>query len=207
MQTLKDFFSQMLQSVPTKRTLVQEYITTSKFSQDYILQLKSLFSALNALPKNDEDKFILYLDEEKKEQLVIDLSYELKELKQDLLFMNYGFAALWASFQQKHLGYFDKEVIELKEFLHGKRFRNFITDRDGTINNYCARYVTSVQSVYNALLLTFFINAAAQNSIILTSAPLQNTGLMELSILPDKTFVYAASKGREFIDLQGKYFD
>ena len=52
-------------------------------------------------------------------------------------------------------------------------FHNLITDRDGTINNYCGRYKSSVQSAYNSIFLSRFATDCCQNSIILTAAPLQ----------------------------------
>jgi hypothetical protein len=38
---------------------------------------------------------------------------------------------------------------------------------------------------------------------VITSAPLQDIGIVDVSTVPDKVIVYAASKGREFIDLSG----
>ena len=87
--------------------------------------------------------------------------------------------------------------------LKGKSFNCFITDRDGTINNYCGRYRTSVQSVYNALFLARFALNTTTNPIIITSAPLEDPGIVDVSGLPGQTVIYAASKGREFIDLSG----
>ena len=36
---------------------------------------------------------------------------------------------------------------------------------------------------------------------MMTSAPLKDIGIVDVSVTPDKTMIYAASKGREFIDL------
>lgn len=74
----------------------------------------------------------------------------------------------------------------------------FITDRDGTVVNYCSRYRASVQPAYNALFLARFAGAAAGHSVILSSAPLESGGLVDVSTVPDDLFVYAGSKGREY---------
>ena len=39
--------------------------------------------------------------------------------------------------------------------------------------------------------------------MVITSAPLKDQGIVDVSVNPEKTIVYAASKGWEFIDLQG----
>jgi hypothetical protein len=38
---------------------------------------------------------------------------------------------------------------------------------------------------------------------MITSAPLKDIGIMDVSTIPEKVIVYAASKGREFVDLSG----
>jgi len=85
-----------------------------------------------------------------------------------------------------------------------KPFRNFIADRDGTTNNYCDRYASSVQSAYNAAWLCHFARHCVDNSVIITAAPLGGRpsaeGLIELSVSPRGTFTYAGSKGREYFD-------
>jgi hypothetical protein len=83
-------------------------------------------------------------------------------------------------------------------------FKAFLTDRDGTVNNYCGRYISSVQSVYNAVFLTRFATTAAENSVILTSAPLDNIGLVDISVSPTRVFIYAGSKGREYFNTEGQ---
>jgi hypothetical protein len=60
-----------------------------------------------------------------------------------------------------------------------------------------------VQSIYNAVYLTRFAQKATSHPIIITSAPLKDIGIVDVSTIPDKVMIYAASKGREFIDLAG----
>lgn len=83
-------------------------------------------------------------------------------------------------------------------------FRNFITDRDGTTNNYCDRYASGVQSAWNAAWLGFFARTCAENALFITAAPLGGRpsaeGLMELSVNAPGVFTYTGSKGREYFD-------
>jgi len=84
-------------------------------------------------------------------------------------------------------------------------FRNLITDRDGTVNNYCDRYSSSIQSAYNAAWLSHFARHCTENALFVTAAPLGGRpsaeGLMELSVAPRGEFTYTGSKGREYFDL------
>jgi hypothetical protein len=57
--------------------------------------------------------------------------------------------------------------------------------------------------VYNAVFLARFVMNNVSNPIIITSAPLKGPGLIDVCTLPQQTVIYAASKGREFIDLTG----
>lgn len=81
-----------------------------------------------------------------------------------------------------------------------KAFRLFVTDRDGTVVNYCGRYASSVQAAYNAVWLTRFAVACADASVVLTAAPLSRPGLLDVTTLPAGVFVFGASGGREYVD-------
>jgi hypothetical protein len=53
------------------------------------------------------------------------------------------------------------------------------------------------------LFLTSFARSWAQNTVILTSAPLEDGGLLDISIDPSNIFIFAGSKGREYINTAG----
>lgn len=73
-----------------------------------------------------------------------------------------------------------------------------MSDRDGTVNNYCGRYLSSVQSVYNSVFLTRYAVKKVTNGTILTSAPMENMGLVDIATTSrEGVFIYAGSKGRE----------
>ncbi len=133
----------------------------------------------------------------------LNMDYEINELQKDIFFLKRG-----ENDFKKYLGKlhktFDTEVNNGVNKMKNIAFKNFITDRDGTINNYCSRYVTSVQPAYNAVFLTGFVKKyCIEKPIILTSAPLDNTGIVDISVNPEAVFIYAGSKGREYIDKCG----
>ncbi|MGE4469116.1 MAG: trehalose 6-phosphate synthase [Desulfovibrio sp.] len=132
----------------------------------------------------------------------LDLGYELGELEKDLLYLRQGEAALLAYLDELQPG-FSAETALAADTLRGLRFRAWITDRDGTTNNYCGRYNSSIQSVYNAVFLSRYARANVGRSVFITSAPLQDPGIVNVSVNPGKSFIYAASKGRECLDLEG----
>lgn len=139
------------------------------------------------------------------DKISIDLSYEVEELKKDIEFL-YSDNKLNELLVILHPT-FENDVNSLCEWLQGKKVRNFITDRDGTVNNYCGRYNTSVQSVYNSVFLTNYARTV-KNSVILTSAPLLNKGIVDISINPQGIFHYAGSKGRQYLsnsNIYGEY--
>jgi hypothetical protein len=131
------------------------------------------------------------------------LSYETTELQRDIRFLTEGEAALAADLTAAHPGFEDR-VREGIEFLSGVRFRNLFSDRDGTVNNYCARYNTSVQSAYNALFITRYVKTQVTNGVILTSAPLADVGIIDMSAMPEGAVILGGSKGREMEDTRGR---
>jgi hypothetical protein len=49
-----------------------------------------------------------------------------------------------------------------------------------------------------------FAEECVNNSVILTSAPLEQGGLVDITTIPDRTVINAGSKGREYRDLNGE---
>lgn len=67
----------------------------------------------------------------------------------------------------------------------------WVTDRDGTINNYCGRYMSSTQAAYNAICCARFAAICCSRSIVLTSAPLTSPGYVDVSVVPRGLFAVA----------------
>jgi len=159
------------------------------------------------------------------------LQYEKNELIRDITFLNDGEEMLLDMLREQHdrqISVADEwvesemlswaESIQRATFaMHGaleascvnggaraSRFKNLITDRDGTTNNYCDRYASSVQSFYNAAWLSEFARRCTDNTVLLTAAPLGGRpdaeGLLELCTMPQGLVTFAGSKGREYWD-------
>jgi len=199
-QTLKRFYELMESTVEVRRRMVLRYLDKGTVQNDDVSYLRQVLETLEAVPVTDEGKRVLMLEGDR--GIEVDIGYETGELLKDILFFEKGedeFAAYVESIHPGFADFVDRGV----SFLADKHFTSFVTDRDGTVNNYCGRYRSSIQSAYNAVFLTRFIRNCTNNSMIITSAPLQNPGIVTLSVMPPGTFVYAASKAREFVDRDG----
>ena len=136
--------------------------------------------------------------------------YERTELRRDALLAAEGFDAIIDETSESHGGSTPVEALRahggstlaeaemLAESLCGRRFDRFITDRDGTVNGYCARYATAVQPAWAAHCLTRFVEGCCGRSVMLTAGPLRGPGIVDLSTMPSDAMVLAASKGREY---------
>jgi hypothetical protein len=198
--TINDFNRLMFWSVQIRRAIAGSMIQSMKFSQSYKQELQYLYDTLKALPHKDN----LYTFTQNGEEIGFDLSYELQELEKDITFLNHVPDSFLYYVYQMNRNNIKDEVKQGMTFLRDLNFNSFITDRDGTVNNYCGRYLSSVQSVYNAYFLSGFALLKCRNSVILTSAPLENIGLLDVSVNPPMIFHYAGSKGREYMDIHGR---
>eukprot|EP01012_Entosiphon_sulcatum_P023529 TRINITY_DN2859_c0_g1_i3.p1 TRINITY_DN2859_c0_g1~~TRINITY_DN2859_c0_g1_i3.p1 ORF type:complete len:1522 (+),score=289.37 TRINITY_DN2859_c0_g1_i3:34-4566(+) len=201
-RTLKHFYQLMRRTKYVRQGLVTGYVQSKRITtKNEINLLRHILTALRNAPQEDGVARLL-LDDSGRNRVKVNFSYEVSELEKDLFFLE--------NTEEQFVGYlrrlhpdFDRYVDEGVRILGGIQFRNFLTDRDGTTNNYCGRYNSSIQSIYNAIWLTRFAKACTTNACFITSAPLMNPGIVDVSTLPDHLFVFAASKGREFIDVNG----
>ncbi len=197
--TLRSLYDLMEKTRSVRATIVNQMLSLKSCE---LKQIHNLKNALASLKQCSQADYKANLTIEGSTSIQVDLLYEITELKKDIFYLENGEEQFLSYLESHHLD-FSSHVQNAVKQLNGKRFNCFITDRDGTINNYCGRYGTSVQSVYNALFLARFARNNAANPIIITSAPMKNPGIVDVSILPEQTVIYAASKGREFIDLGG----
>ncbi len=199
--TLHQFTEIMRDTIIPRRNLVKNYLINYKVDDDSLQQLKRTFEAIEQIPNQNGWK-LLRLNADK--TIRVDVNYELEELKKDIWFFENGEEAFI-----EHLGNsetsFNKQFQEGLDFLNKIDFNAFITDRDGTVNNYCGRYSTSIQSAYNAIFLSRYAVKKTKNTVLLTSAPLNNNGLIDLSVMPSGVVNYAGSKGREYYDTKGVF--
>ncbi|MFW6019196.1 MAG: hypothetical protein ACOCPM_01320 [Bacteroidales bacterium] len=198
-KTLKQFADQINNTVPARRKLTYSYLAGKGTDKEALAVLKQTIDAIENIPRNN-NKLKLQIDRSG-EIMETEANYEINELKKDFYFFREG-EKQFINFLAGIHDNFDDQLIEGLRFLNGIQVTNFITDRDGTVNNYCARYNTSVQSAYNAIFLSHF-SYTVKNAVLVTSAPLKNKGVKDISVFPEKTFILAGSKGREYSNLNG----
>ena len=196
--SLKEFYKTVNDSVSIKRKITRMCLSGKKVSEKLILRIEEIYKEISSINQDKSKKYLLRLDDGS--NIKLDLTYELEELRRDVMFLRKGESALLQHMRKKNVN-FDKDFSNLVKNLSDKSFENFITDRDGTINNYCGLYLSSAQSIYNAVFLSRFVKKKVSKFIIMTSAPLE--GIRSLSVFPSNVAVYAGSKGREYVDKFG----
>ncbi len=202
-RTLKEHYQLKAETRELRLPIVKNIIKQRVVGQPSVESLKNaLYSLQTIYIDDDTGQRLLRLDDTR--QIAVDLTYEIRELQKDIYYLEYGedkFIDYLAKFIPDFRSYINQGV----ELLKGKHFHAFITDRDGTTNNYCGRYRSSVQPIYNSVFLTRFAKHRCNYPLIITSAPLKDFGILNVSINPGNTFIYAGSKGREFIDLNEEF--
>ena len=193
-----EFYKEMKNTASVRKKIVSLLFDGKEPKDKHILKLEKTLDKLKSIPKRN-NKFILLSKEGKK--LDVDIDYEINELEKDLVFLKDGEEALIKKFNSLHNN-FERDVKRVVKFIGKKKINSFVTDRDGTVNNYCSRYMSSVQSVYNAFFLASFSKEFTRKSVIITSAPLE--GILKMSVMPKRSFIYAGSKGREYQTRLGK---
>ena len=198
--TLKEFYTLIKNSWYLRRKIVTQYFQ----GQDIRSFAKPLDHLLQTIQSIDQEynRYQLYTDSSN--YILADLSYETTELSKDILFCKNGFNNV-NNWHENTYQNFTNEVASTTAFIQKANAQHFITDRDGTINNYCGRYNSSVQSAYNAIWLTSFVKKHVQSATILTSAPLTSPGILDLNVSPEEYYIFAGSKGREFLFQNNAY--
>ncbi|MEA3435151.1 MAG: trehalose 6-phosphate synthase [Thermodesulfobacteriota bacterium] len=197
--SLKTFYDLMTWTRNIRYQVVNQLFLSQDFQEKQVDALKTALGALESCLKAD---YRATLKIGGSDTIDVDLTYEITELKKDIYYLENGEDKFISYLESLHSD-FSSHVQSGVAVLRGKQFNCFITDRDGTTNNYCGRYRSSIQSIYNALFLARFAKNCVANPIMITSAPLRDIGITDVSTIPEKTIVFAASKGREFIDLSG----
>jgi len=193
-KTLVDFYAVMNQTRTVRVVIVKAIMTGEVIAEESVQSLEKALTALEAIP-HCNNTYTLNLDETR--TIALELDYEIGELKKDLYFLRHTESEFEEYLMSRDASIKD-EVCDCVSQLKDVSCKTFITDRDGTVNNYCGRYASSIQSVYNAVFLSRYASKKVENAVILTSAPLDKIGLVEISVNPANIFVYAGSKGREY---------
>lgn len=202
MQTLEQFY-EFMNEIHTVRRAITSYYLMRAHNPQHIRSLREALDAIDELPGGTLEKKLLAGGHE----TTVTLDYERGELEKDIHFLGHSDAEFAEFLAERHARIaFADEVDATLSVLHGlaasddgpTQIAAFITDRDGTVNNYCGRYRSSHQSVWNAVYLTRFVRSVPAEPVILTSAPLTQGGLLDLTAMPGGTTHYAGSKGREY---------
>ncbi len=196
--TLQQFYALMAQTRQVRLNAVSGYLQDKVVENETIESLENAVEALREIPSGTKGAEV-NLDHNRK--IVIDLSYEITELDKDVFFLSRGEQAFEKHLRDLHPT-LDEQVALGISMLEPLKVRNLVTDRDGTVNNYCGRYLSSIQSVYNSVYIARFAEMCCENTIILTSAPLENGGLVDITTIPTGIVINAGSKGREYRDLE-----
>ncbi len=195
-RSLDQFYQLMTLTRDLRRKGVAQVLRGRPVDTGDVDLLRRALALLMAIPRSDRG-FVLNLDENN--TVTLDLEYETVELEKDIIFTSQGEQVFERHLEQQHRTFAD-QLQQGLAMLASVQVLNLISDRDGTLNNYCGRYLSSIQSLYNAVFISRFAQRCAKNTIILTSAPLENGGVSDLCTLPPKAVILAGSKGREYRD-------
>jgi len=188
--SLDEFYTAMKTLRMVRYKLLQDYMQKKTLN---LSTLEEILAQLESIPMKG-DKYLLTVSGEL--QAEIELDYEITEIKKDLFFLTHTVDD-FLDHLTMYTPTLHAEAQTLVKKIKDIKYYSFISDRDGTINNYCGRYASSIQPIYNAYFLTLFAQVIPQK-VLLTSAPLENPGIVDISVAPEGTFIYAASKGREY---------
>ncbi len=198
--SLKDLFHLKALTRDIRAPIVKNIVAARVINLRSLESLRNARRSLEFVRYKDQDSGMFHIDPQR--SILVDLSYEIRELKKDTYYLEHG-EDYFIDYIGKFYADFEYYVLKGIEFLDGLRFNCFITDRDGTTNNYCGHYRSSIQPIYNAVLLSRFASLCTDNPVFITSAPLKDFGIVDVSVNPDNLFIYAGSKGREFLDHDG----
>jgi hypothetical protein len=198
MQTLEEFYDFMQRLHTTRQSITAAYLARANDPHD-VSALQNGLHAIDKLPGDKLDKRLIVGDSE----ATVRLDYERRELERDVFFLEHSVREFHEELARQNEN-FASEVEGTVHFLRNKPIRTFITDRDGTVNNYCGHYRSSHQPIYNAVFLTTYARACPEQSVILTSAPLEPHGILDLNAIPERTVSLAGSKGREYLSVNNE---
>jgi len=197
--TLKQFYDLMFETKDARSRIVRSRLDGRSASGEDVEILSAALAQLRAIPGTG-GRHRLGLRGGR--SIDLDLGYEIGELEKDLFFLSHTEDDFNRRMEKIHPGFAD-HIEEGSRFLAGRSFSAFITDRDGTVNNYCGRYLSSIQSAYNGVFLSRFASESVEHAVLLTSAPLADQGLIDISVMPPGVYIYAGSKGRELLREDG----
>uniref|UniRef100_A0AC35FDQ1 Trehalose-6-phosphate phosphatase helical bundle domain-containing protein n=1 Tax=Panagrolaimus sp. PS1159 TaxID=55785 RepID=A0AC35FDQ1_9BILA len=221
-KTLDDFYTMMMRTRDVRRQIVERVlkgipirphfgISLSNAKESLLQACESNSTVLRVMTSGDPDAAVPHAS--------FDIRTELDEFEKDLNFLKYvtsddvyNVESFIETLQVYHPVSKDKyreEVMALGDlFTDADHFNYFFTDRDGTLKLYSCSYPASVQPAYSGVIQAQFARRCAQTCAILTTAPMMQIGILDVSTIPEGYYYYGASAGREwFIDPSSKFKD
>lgn len=206
-RSLEEFYTLNRELRDVRRSIVRAVLSERPTPAGAVGALETVRERIESMPKTD-GRYRLPVSTGSDLTLTLEPDYELAEIRKDFAFLRNPpdrfidiLAREFFSGDEREFSVF---LEEGKKLLGRRRFRTMLADRDGTLNNYCGRYRSSIQAVWNAVFLTRFARGRCETSVILTSAPLTGGGLLDVSVAPDRVFTYAGSAGREYLTADGR---
>uniref|UniRef100_A0A7E4UZC4 alpha,alpha-trehalose-phosphate synthase (UDP-forming) n=1 Tax=Panagrellus redivivus TaxID=6233 RepID=A0A7E4UZC4_PANRE len=221
-RSLDDFYTLMMRTRDVRRQIVERALKGVPIQPHFGISLNNAKESL--LQACEANTTILRvktstITEGEATLAKFDIKTEIDEFEKDLNFIKYvtsddvyNVEQFINSLQEYHPESRDKyreEVIALGDmFTDADHFNFFFTDRDGTLKLYSCSYPASVQPAYSGVIQAQFARRCAQTCAIVTTAPMMQIGVLDVSTIPEGYYFFGASAGREwFIDPSTKFKD
>uniref|UniRef100_A0A915L807 alpha,alpha-trehalose-phosphate synthase (UDP-forming) n=1 Tax=Romanomermis culicivorax TaxID=13658 RepID=A0A915L807_ROMCU len=219
LKTLKDFHSLFAQLRNVRRLIVQRVLNGQPLRPHFAISLRNVRQSLEQSLDPQTRLLTLAASDAAgaKMSAVYDVQDELRQLDIDLDFLNYVqsddynnlelFLQDLSKYHPSGVEEFAKELEDVLTLISkGDHFDYFFSDRDGTLRSYTCTYASSVQGAYSGVIQATFAHRCTQYAAIVTSAPLQNIGILDVLVVPDGYYCYGASGGREWYVKASKKF-
>uniref|UniRef100_A0A0N4ZCB8 alpha,alpha-trehalose-phosphate synthase (UDP-forming) n=1 Tax=Parastrongyloides trichosuri TaxID=131310 RepID=A0A0N4ZCB8_PARTI len=218
-KTLDDFYKLMMRTRDIRRQIVERVLKGIPISDHFSISLINAKDSLLHACKPGTTQIILQTDGEESTPAQLDIATEVKEFERDISFLEfalsddvYNVELFIDSLQSSHSGgaeQFRMEVSAVADlFYDADHFEYFFTDRDGTLKSYSCTYQGSVQPAYSGVIQAQFARRCAQTCCIVTTSPMLQIGVLDVSTIPEGYYYFGASVGRDwYLDPSNKFRD
>lgn len=219
LRTLQDFHDLLFAARNVRRVIVERVLNGHAIRPHFGISLNNVRKSLeNSLdPKTKLLTLTASKGADAKVSATFDVTDEICQLSIDLDFLNYVQSEAYDNLEiflhdlsKYHPGSLDEFAKELDSAIgllcNADHFEYFFSDRDGTLRSYACTYASSIQGAYSGVIQATFAHRCTQYAAIVTSAPLQNVGILDVTVVPDGYYCLGASGGREWYINSSKKF-
>uniref|UniRef100_A0A0N5C3U1 alpha,alpha-trehalose-phosphate synthase (UDP-forming) n=1 Tax=Strongyloides papillosus TaxID=174720 RepID=A0A0N5C3U1_STREA len=218
-KTLDDFYKLMMRTRDIRRQIVERVLKGIPISEHFSISLINAKESLIHACKPGTTQIILQTDGKENTNAELDIATEIKEFERDISFLEfalsddvYNVEQFIDSLKSSHTEgseQFRQEVINVSDlFYDADHFEYFFTDRDGTLKSYSCTYQGSVQPAYSGVIQAQFARRCAQTCCIVTTSPMLQIGVLDVSTIPEGYYYFGASVGRDwYLDPSNKFRD